>query len=449
MKFNILSSNKETLHTDNSIKRSILLKRNIIISFILKAWSGIMQLLLVALTLRCLGVYNNGIWLILSSILVWIDMLDIGLGNGLRNRLAADLAHNDKITARKDVSTTLSMLIIIIIPIIFVSYITIYSLDLYSILNIDKTRVPNLNKISVIAITLVCATFILKITNNVYMALQLPAISNAITTIGNTLGVVLTFILYLNNSKSLLEVVFVNTVSPLIIYIINYYITFYIKYKWMKPSIYFFEKSILKHLLSLGTKFFILQIAAIVLFTSSNILISKILSPSEVTPYQVCYKYFSILYMPFTVIVTPYWSATTDAFERGDITWIIQSVNKIKKVLLILLLFSIVMILIANYVYKLWIGNNVHISLEMNILMALYIMLLLVSSSYSTILNGMGILKLQLIFTSISAIIYIPIAIYMGNILGLYGIITALIIVNLPGTIINIWKYNKIISNYK
>lgn len=408
-----------------------------------------MQLLLVTLTLRCLGVYNNGIWLILSSILVWIDMLDIGLGNGLRNRLATDLAHNDKITARKDISTTLSMLIIIVIPIIIVAYIIIYSIDLYNILNIDKTRVPNLNNISVISITLVCVTFILKITNNVYMALQLPAISNIITTIGNTLGVALTFILYLNNCKSLFEVVFVNTVSPLITYIISYYITFYVKYKWMKPSIYFFDKSTLKHILSLGIKFFILQIAGIILFTSSNILISKILSPSEVTPYQICYKYFSILYMPFTVIVTPYWSATTDAFERGDITWIIQSINKIKKVLLILLLLSIIMILIANYVYTAWIGSNIQISFEMNILMALYIMLLLLSSSYSTILNGMGILNIQLVFTSISAIAYIPIAFYMGNILGLYGIIMALIVVNLPGTIINIWKYNKIISHFK
>ena len=76
-------------------------------------------------------------------------------------------------------------------------------------------------------------------------------------------------------------------------------------------------------------------------------------------------------------------------------------------------------------------------------------MLLLLSSSYSTILNGMGILNIQLVFTSISAIAYIPIAFYMGNILGLYGIIMALIVVNLPGTIINIWKYNKIISHFK
>ena len=91
--------------------RTSLLKKNIFFSFVLKGWAGLVQVLLVPFTLFCLGNYENGIWMTISSILLWIDHLDIGLGNGLRNKLSAQLAHNDIEKARQSVSSTFFMLI--------------------------------------------------------------------------------------------------------------------------------------------------------------------------------------------------------------------------------------------------------------------------------------------------------------------------------------------------
>lgn len=78
-------------------KRSALLKKNIAGSFFIKGWNCIVQLLLVPLTLNCLNQYEYGIWLTINSILIWIDQFDIGLGNGLRNKLAESIAQNDKL----------------------------------------------------------------------------------------------------------------------------------------------------------------------------------------------------------------------------------------------------------------------------------------------------------------------------------------------------------------
>lgn len=44
--------------------------------------SIIISLLLVPVTLNYLNSYEYGVWLTLSSILVWINYFDIGLGNG-------------------------------------------------------------------------------------------------------------------------------------------------------------------------------------------------------------------------------------------------------------------------------------------------------------------------------------------------------------------------------
>ena len=72
--------------------RSCLLKKNILASFAIKGWAGIIQLLLVPITIHCLGNYINGLWMVISSVLIWIDSLDIGLGNGLRNKLSERIA---------------------------------------------------------------------------------------------------------------------------------------------------------------------------------------------------------------------------------------------------------------------------------------------------------------------------------------------------------------------
>jgi O-antigen/teichoic acid export membrane protein len=58
---------------------------NIASSFVIKGASILLSLLLVPLTLDYLNPYEYGIWLTLSSVLMWINYFDIGLGNGLRN----------------------------------------------------------------------------------------------------------------------------------------------------------------------------------------------------------------------------------------------------------------------------------------------------------------------------------------------------------------------------
>lgn len=58
----------------------------------------------------------------------------------------------------------------------------------------------------------------------------------------------------------------------------------------------------------------------------------------------------------------------------------------------------------------------------------------------------MGALNIQLISTISAAILYLPLAWLFGKGSGIYGIAAALIVVNLPGTIINYVQYKKIIS---
>lgn len=434
---------------DNGEKRTRLLRKNIILSFLMKGWAGVVQLLMVPLTIMCLGEYKNGVWLTISSFLIYTDSLDIGLGNGLRNKLAAYWAKGDMEKARQSVSSTFFTLILIMIPIAIILLVLINTIDLYALANVKPQIIDNLREIYSISTILVCAHFVIKFIGNIYLGLQLPAVNNLLVVGGQTLALAILFVLSRQKGMDnmLLWVAIANTLSPLIIYIIAYPITFYKKYPELRPSLKYFKKEMVGELLGLGFKFFILQIAGIVIFASSNFVISNVISPAQVTPYQVAYRYFSLTMMIFTVIGVPFWSATTDAYERGDIDWIKKSMKRLHMILIAIFIALVIMVVVANFVYRIWVGSDIIVPMSLTIGMALYLMIVITSLCYSYFLNGFGFLRLQLITTIGSAIIYIPLAIALGHRFGTTGIVAALCLMNTPGVIVNMMQYNKIVNN--
>lgn len=430
----------------NSELRTSRLKKNILFSFLIKGWAGIIQLLLVPITLFCLGNYENGIWMTISSILIWIDSLDIGLGNGLRNTLSAQIANNKIEKARESVSSTFFMLALIIIPICILLILAINFLDVYTLLNIEESKVPNLISVLSLSIAIVSATFIFKFIGNVYLALQLPAVNNLLVVSGQTLTLIGIYMLNILNIHSLMLVALCYTAAPLIVFLIAYPITFGHYYPNLKPNIQYFNKFAIANLFNIGMKFFILQVAGVILFASSNALISYFFTPEKVTLYGIAYRYFSITMLLFTVIAAPFWSATTDAYTRKDFDWIKKSMRKLHFLLISLFIILAFMIIFSDPIYHLWVGKSINISLELSASMALYMFIIICSLCYSYILNGIGALKIQLIFTIGAALAYFPIAYGLSKLLGVCGIVLALSIVNLPGAIANRVQYSKIMN---
>lgn len=426
--------------------RSQLIKKNILFSFGIKGWAGVIQILLVPLTIKCLGNYANGIWMVISSMLIWIDSMDIGLGNGLRNILADKLAKGDMAGAKMCVSTTFFTLIGIILPVVCIATILCNAINIYQLLNVDPQLIPHLSAVVSVSIIIVGGTFIFKFIGNVYMALQLPAVNNALVTIGQTLTLISVFCMQQAHFNSLMWVAIAYTAGPLLSYLVAYPISFRGKYAFLRPGISAFKACMIKDLFSLGIKFFILQIAGIILFASTNLIISKLFSPELVTPYQVTYRYYSFTVMIFTVIAVPFWSATTDAYATNDMQWIKKSMRKLHIILAGMLLAIVLQTLASPYIYKIWVGEGVRTNLMLSCLMGIYIFEIICSLCYSYILNGMGALNVQLVTTMSAAILYLPLAWFLGKVYGVDGVAIALIIVNMPGTVINCVQYKKIIS---
>lgn len=194
-------------------------------------------------------------------------------------------------------------------------------------------------------------------------------------------------------------------------------------------------------------KFFVLQMITIVLFQANSIIIARVVNPEAVVEYNLAFKYVSLLTMIFTIVITPVWSATTDAYIRNDFTWIKKTISFSQKVCIISIIIGILMLFVSKFIYGIWLGKDaIDISYSTTGLILLCISFEMLYKVYGTIINGTGKVFAQMILTGIIAIIYIPLALLLGSSWGLSGVLIANVIVFAVNYIWAKMQCNKLIN---
>jgi O-antigen/teichoic acid export membrane protein len=104
----------------------------------------------------------------------------------------------------------------------------------------------------------------------------------------------------------------------------------------------------------------------------------------------------------------------------------------------------VILFLSADFLIPLWVGDKVSINKELYLVMAIYIIINSMNGIYSSFLNGVGKVMLQLYLSVGLAIIYVPLAIFFCNKFGIKGILLPVILIGfITVTILN-RQYSKI-----
>ena len=88
----------------NTDGRSKKMYKNTAAMMLLKGASILISLMTAPIMLHHVNRADYGVLLTLTSIVSWVGMMDVGLGNGLRNRLPEMLAKGDLQEAKKAIS---------------------------------------------------------------------------------------------------------------------------------------------------------------------------------------------------------------------------------------------------------------------------------------------------------------------------------------------------------
>lgn len=411
-------------------QRSVAVKKNILASFVIKGISILTSFLLVPLTIGYVSAELYGVWLTLASILTWLSFMDIGFSQGLKNKLTEAIANEDWNKGKALVSTTYGMMIIIMVPVCILLELAIPFVNWTSLLNVNPIYSDEIVNAMYVCIAFGCLQMIVNVIVSVVAAFQKVALSNSFMVIGNVISLFLIFVLRSIVPPSLVVLACTLAAMPILVTIIASIILFSGNFKKVAPNISCFNKAYIKELFGLGYKFFIINIQVLVLYQSTNVLISNVSSPMEVTTYNLAYKLLSVAMMVYTMITAPLWPAYTDAYARGDYDWMKNMRKKMTKILLLSMGVCIIIALLSPFIYKIWVGDSVEVPFEMTCMVCLYVMAYCWMQLNGTFVVGMGKIKLETIITVIGMVCHIPLSYLLSNYIGCYGVICSMILIN-------------------
>lgn len=433
-------------------ERSIKAKKNILASLIIRGLSISISLIMVPLTINYVNPSRYGIWLTISSIVAWFSFFDIGLTQGLRNKFANAKAKGEDELARILVSTTYAILAIIFSIVWLIFIITNHFINWAKVLNVSENLKFDISTLVVIVFTYFCLQFVLKVITTLLIADQQPAKSSLIDLTGQIISLTFIFILVKTTEGSLINLGIGLCLSPLLVLAFANIVFFRGTFKKYSPKFSSIKFSYAKGLFNLGIIFFVIQVAAIIQFQSANIIIARNFGTLEVTSYNIVYKYFGILNMVFLIFLTPFWSASTEAFQNNDIQWIKNGIKKYNQLNIIMIFVGCIMLFSSSTIYRLWLGEGkVNIDFSLSFFGFLFFNTSLFGGKYVSFLNGISALRIQFIACIISPFLYIGLTFFFISYLkmGTYALFIAAIIVNYNTFLLAPVQYYQIMKGKK
>jgi O-antigen/teichoic acid export membrane protein len=292
-------------------------------SYIARALTILIGFLSVPLTVHYLGAERYGVWLTISSLLLWVSLTDFGMaGNALVNVLSEAFGNDDRETARCYTASAFWALIAVAVVIgvaVAVGFRFVPWRDIFRVSNSTSTQ----------ELTLTCALVL------ALFALNLPL--NSVRSIFNAhqdgylayiwgsaggLASLLSLIAVTRFRGGLPELVIAMSGAPALVAVASAYYLFVRRYPWLAPAPSAVRWACIWRLLKLGGKYVVMQLAALGIYQSQAIIITQTLGPSKVVIFVVTYK---LVALPVDLVymgTLPFMSAFGEAKARRDWRWI-------------------------------------------------------------------------------------------------------------------------------
>lgn len=378
------------------------------------------------------GAIALGAWLVILQILSWVLTFDMGIGNGLKNKIVIAMNEGRREDVKKYISSSYIANFVIIFAVLVIGLVVTSFIDFNAILNISKDVIPlsTLQLAFKLAFISICLEFFLKIILNIYQALQKETIASAIPLLSTVLLLVfvsVTKIESMSNALVAISTFYIFSVNvPLIVLTI---ICFTTTLKDCRPSIREWSFPVVKGIITLGGLYFLIQIFLLVINSTNRVIISNTYGASMVTEYEPYLKIYSALTMIGSAISMPLWTLTVRADVKRDYNWM----NRAKKMSIFISVgFAVVAIIISallQLVFNLWLREStIQVDYFKASMFALWSVTTILSYFASAFSNGLQILKPQLIIYGAGAVIKIVLFVILRSIVPNIDWITLVVI---------------------
>lgn len=412
---------------------------NILSAFIIKGISLCISVFSMPLYIKYFD--NNealGLWYTLLSIISWVLICDLGLGNGLRNKLTEAIVLKDTVRCRKLISSTYAILSTAILPVLLFGVVVIPQLDLNKFFNVSSQTVsPDSLKYSFVILFLgICCSFVLKVINSIIYAVQKSSLNNLLTLITSVIPLIYIAIFKSNSIDiNLVALSYVHIFAVNLPLLLATVIAFLgTSLKTCRPSFEFIDKGIARQIFSIGVGFFVTQILFMLLTNTNEIIISRVYSSEFVVEYNIYFKLFTIIGSLYMLALTPMWSKVTKDLMEKKYGTLIKTNRVLLLISFVASLSEFALIPFLQMVINIWLGDKaITVNYITALIFAFYGSTYILNVVLTTIANGIGKLKTQMIFYGIGVVLKIPVILLLANLTGnwvtvmLYNVIVLMV----------------------
>lgn len=405
-------------------EKTTVLFKNIVYNGVLKIVNLGVVYLTIPLLLNYLSAEKYGMWITLMSVVVWIGISDLGLGNGLKNKLTQHIALNEIESSQKVISIVYSFMIGIAFVVSIVFFVGLKLINWNIVFNVSSHfSEPLLPVVLVFGIGTLWI-LVLKLIYNVYYAHQ----RNFVTSVIDTSVQILTFLGLLGiktytQKLSLFNIAVlffgVQIISLLFVNLLTFR-----HYKFLTPTLGFSNFNEAKPLLKVSMLFSWTQLMGCFLFLSDNILITHFFGSESVASYNICFRYFGMIGVIGSLTYASIWTMTTKAFAVNDLLWIKKTIHQLYLLSLLTSMIAFILLLFANQFYQVWIGSKIGIPFLLSVSVCFYWCVTSFSQGMMSVINGIGKLKVQVWLSFVLAFLNILLIVVFAKFttLGVAGV---------------------------
>lgn len=379
-----------------------------------------------------------GVWFTILSVITWMLNFDMGIGNGLRNKLVEELTlGNEKSAIKKLVSSAYIFLILVSL---FVGTFVLFGIryvDWNSFFGLDKALLQEKELQFAVGIVMlsILLQLVLRLVTSIEFALQKSYVANLLLFITNTLILVYVLIANATNNNNniiALAIAYLLAVNlPLAVATVSLFCG---QMKYARPNVKFFDISCAIDTLKLGGLFLFIQLEAMLINNSSTILITKLCGPASVVEYNIYCKVFSMVNTFYALVTIPIWSAVTKAMAKQDYVWIKKTLRVLQIVALIFSIGQLIALPIMQCLFDIWLGDkSITVQYTIMLCFALEQLFMVWSNLNAAICNGLNQLKFQLIYMTIGIVVLFASSICLTHLVqGYWTIVLAHCIALIP-----------------
>lgn len=306
------------------------------------------------LAYRHLGAEQFGLWMTMTSFVLFTTFADLGIGNGLAMRIAEANGKEDGRYAEKQISCAFYLLCFVCLVFAVGSFASFRFVDWTRFYGLSGKDVGHLAGVSTL-ILLLCtaANMPLGVAPRLQLGYQrgyIPDLWNGFSNILILIGSIL--VVLWKGNLPLLVLVFGG--MPVITTLCNFLTEFLFLHPSLRPSWRLFDLKTGMQLAGIGFLFLVQQCFGLIYYASDNVVIAKTMGAESVASYAIIQRLFS-LGLITQYLVTPLWPAIGEAQARGEYGWAARATrNAIVGGTLFSISLSAALLFLSRPVIKLW-----------------------------------------------------------------------------------------------